>query len=402
MAANIAGMPAATGGHRGPATVPAAGNITPPDRRTRGATAPMETTPTLRARQAGQGLTPDAKRPMDRVITDEEDTTVMSIAEMSQILSSVKRQYEQDMIWIADIDRSVSNHADIINRHTATISDTAAQLVGTRGVVAKNDQETKDAIRENDANLKNIIQDNDTTSKKIIDDNDVNTKNELRTNDLNLKENLRLSDGKIQVALEGTKALKGMFETSSSEFQRLEATVNMLGQISGDGTAVQRAAEQYTAAMSMLHQSQAEQRAQQLAIDQITNAYTVLEGRLSAMPTGASSGPAPAPHAAFAYAQAAAAASATLRPDRGVDAMQHPGGDPWNQGQSPGVGAMPAPPGLGDDGRPQRLRVFEEKVALLPARMYQDRDPIGWKNMTRNYWVGRHKGMKNFLEWIEG
>ena len=63
---------------------------------------------------------------------------------------------------------------------------------------------------------------------------------------------------------------------------------------------------------------------------------------------------------------------------------------------------MSAPPGLGDDGRPQRLRVFEEKVALLPARMYQDRDPIGWKNMTRNYWVGRNKGMKNFLEWIEG
>ena len=79
--------------------------------------------------------------------------------------------------------------------------------------------------------------------------------------------------------------------------------------------------------------------------------------------------------------------------------MQKPAGDPW---QSPSGNAYAGNYG-GNEQRaePRRLQLFEEKVALASARMYNEKDAPGWRIMTRNYWVGRTPHMRTFLEWIE-
>ena len=80
--------------------------------------------------------------------------------------------------------------------------------------------------------------------------------------------------------------------------------------------------------------------------------------------------------------------------------MTKPGGDPWR----PGVVSQ-GPPGLSerrDEPRHERrLQVFEEKIALTPRRMYNEKDQAGWRITTRNYWVGRTPDMLAFLHWIE-
>ena len=81
--------------------------------------------------------------------------------------------------------------------------------------------------------------------------------------------------------------------------------------------------------------------------------------------------------------------------------MQAPAGDPWNG--EPQVAVL-GPPGLAersDTRSDRRLQVFEEKVALAPSRMYNEKDAPGWRITTRNYWVGRTPDMRAFLHWIE-
>ena len=47
------------------------------------------------------------------------------------------------------------------------------------------------------------------------------------------------------------------------------------------------------------------------------------------------------------------------------------------------------------------MKLFEEKVAMNPAHMYDEKDPLGWKIMTKNYFIGRYPHMDTFLTWIE-
>ena len=100
----------------------------------------METTPSHRTRDTGQGITPIAKRPHARVmITEETDSNVLTLQQMSDILQNVKNQYERDMEWVASISVAVEDHSarldhhkKIIDHDKGIIADVSAQLVGTR------------------------------------------------------------------------------------------------------------------------------------------------------------------------------------------------------------------------------------------------------------------------------
>ena len=97
-----------------------AGYTTPPTGR---ATRPMEVTPGRRPRDAGQGITPMAKRPMERTIAPEQNTATMSIEQMSGVLSNTQRQYEADMRWIMSIAEAVTEHAARLDHHRNTYKD---------------------------------------------------------------------------------------------------------------------------------------------------------------------------------------------------------------------------------------------------------------------------------------
>ena len=102
----------------------------------------MEVTPGRRPRDLGQGVTPMAKRAMERVITAEEDTTTLSIEQMSNILMSVKRQYESDMTWFSGLAAAVEDHANRLDYHRMTY------------------KKMKEAINDNDKELKQTVEHN--------------------------------------------------------------------------------------------------------------------------------------------------------------------------------------------------------------------------------------------------
>ena len=47
------------------------------------------------------------------------------------------------------------------------------------------------------------------------------------------------------------------------------------------------------------------------------------------------------------------------------------------------------------------MQIYEEKIATMSERRYNENNPVGWKLLTRNYWVGRVPDMQVLLRWIE-
>ena len=72
----------------------------------------METTPTRRSRDVGQGLTPSAKRIAQRVVVDEGAApTTLTLEEVSKIMLNVRELYAKDMEWVQTIAIAVEDHA---------------------------------------------------------------------------------------------------------------------------------------------------------------------------------------------------------------------------------------------------------------------------------------------------
>ena len=337
----------------------------------------METTPSRRTRDTGQGITPIAKRPHARVmITEETDSNVLTLQQMSDILQNVKNQYERELEWVASISVAVEDHwgrldhhKKIIDHDKGIIADVSAQLVGTRRVVSENDASVKQILEENDRNTKAIVQDNDTTTKRIIEENDVESKNELRANDAALKVNIETINEKLNALREEQKRFSGDMEKSASAQVKLENVMNKIGAASGNEDMVKKALVQTEAFNMDMSRLQAQGQEQQAAIDQITSAYTILDSRVQGLASlQAPSGGAlfeglagvQAPSGAAAFRQPvfpaggglggvfsassstsppALAAAAPVQGSAGLDPLQHPANDPWPRYQNgqPGI-----------------------------------------------------------------
>ena len=190
-------------------------------------------------------MTPAAKRPTHRVLLDPSaDMPVISHQEMSDVVQRMHLQYTSDMEWIVNAVEGIRDHADRIDIIQQTCSNTASQLVGTRGVVVGLEKEAKDYKIRLDA------------TQDDLNKNDLATKKTLGENDANLRANLALESQKIELLMEEARRLQGIIDEQHASFEErmlpFDQGMQVVQQVTGDPNALRATAMQLTSQDSQI------------------------------------------------------------------------------------------------------------------------------------------------------
>ena len=162
-------------------------------------------TPSRRPAAPSVGTSPMAKRLMAHVqVSAPIAPQNMGIGEITSILQKIASQQDQDHLWMAEIVKTVQDHAERIDQNIIDHVTLKKDLVKTVTTVAAND---------------------------------VFIKKELGKNDTELKQHIANQIGELDVSLRGVYARvdQGLRDDTKAEIAKLNANINTVA--AGDGQA---------------------------------------------------------------------------------------------------------------------------------------------------------------------